>query len=39
MLRDRFGKANDAAGHKLQQLVDGIHIHKCTMIMIKVRDL
>lgn len=37
MLRDRFGKGDDAAGHKLQQLVDGTH--RCTMIMIKVRDL
>lgn len=33
-----FGKGDDAAGHKQKQQLVG-DIHKCTMTVIKVRDL
>lgn len=38
ILQGMFGKGDEAAGHKQkQELLDDIH--KCTMTVIKVRDL
>lgn len=38
ILQGMFGKGDEAAGHKQkQELLDDIH--KCTMTVVKVRDL